>query len=131
MFFVERHYLKHWSARPLNALLIEHSQPALLTGTTFSFKGSSFAENFYGLKRRRRPGVASEGAPAAVDMFTNHQRLGKREIRLSLFFLVGLPYLKAKAQDYYERIGGGVDSNLFSDSPAAQRRASEAVNLVN
>jgi peroxin-12 len=74
--------------------------------------------------------VASEGAQAAVDLFTNHQRLGKREIRLSLLFLVGLPYLKAKAQDYYERIGGGVDSDLFSDSPAAQRRAAEVLAQV-
>lgn len=50
--------------------------------------GGSFAENFYGMKRRRRPGVSSERAQAAADLFSDHQKLRKRELRWSLFFLV-------------------------------------------
>lgn len=30
-----------------------------------------------------------------------------------------VPYLRSKAADLYERLGGGVDSDLFSDTPAA------------
>ena len=41
------------------------------------------------MKRRRRPGVSSERAQAAVELFTDHEKLRKREIRWSLFFVVG------------------------------------------
>jgi hypothetical protein len=62
MFFVESHYLKT--------------------------VGGSFAENFYGMKRRRRPGVSSERAQSAVELFTDHEKLRKKELRWSLLFLV-------------------------------------------
>ena len=39
---------------------------------------------------------------------------------------VGVPYLRAKAQDYYEQFGGGIDPELMDESPAARRlRTSE------
>lgn len=92
MFFVERHYLNEW--------------------------GASFAENFYGLKRRRVPGVAmdraktfTDGNPGTSDL----ERLRKADIRRSLFFLVGLPYLKTKADDYYDLITGGSGGRLLGD----------------
>jgi len=69
------------------------------------------------MKRRRRPGVSSERAQAAVDLFTNHEALRKRDIRWSLAFLVGIPYLRSKADDLYESLGGGVESDLFDDRP--------------
>ncbi|KAK0536567.1 ubiquitin-protein ligase peroxin 12 [Tilletia horrida] len=98
---VERHYLATW--------------------------GSSFAENFYGLRRRRRPAITTDRAKAAGAAragssssaagldgsrqgVARQEKLGRREIYLSLLFLVGLPYLSAKATDYWERIGGGLDS---------------------
>ncbi|CAD6973612.1 unnamed protein product [Tilletia controversa] len=97
---VERHYLATW--------------------------GSSFAENFYGLRRRRRPAITTDRAKAAGAARTGsaasttldgsrqgvalQERLGSKEIYLSLLFLVGLPYLSAKATDYWERIGGGLDA---------------------
>ncbi|ELU41829.1 cyclin-dependent protein kinase inhibitor [Rhizoctonia solani AG-1 IA] len=51
--------------------------------------GASFAENFYGLKRRRTPAVET--------------------VRVNA---VGIPYLRAKAHQYYEDFGGGIDSSL-------------------
>ncbi|KAG8820661.1 ubiquitin-protein ligase peroxin 12, partial [Serendipita sp. 399] len=36
---------------------------------------------------------------------------------------VGIPYLRAKAQDYFESIGGGMSSELLGDLEGAQPRA--------
>ncbi|BGO99932.1 Cyclin-dependent protein kinase inhibitor [Rhodotorula toruloides ATCC 204091] len=97
MYFVERHYL------------VTH--------------GGSFAETFYGLKRRKvlgsgRGGPGEEKTKAAFELTGKSDRLGRKEVAGSLAFLVLMPYLKTKANDLYERLGGGVDADLFS-SPAA------------
>ncbi|KIJ70440.1 hypothetical protein HYDPIDRAFT_23545 [Hydnomerulius pinastri MD-312] len=89
MFFVERHYLRKHNA--------------------------SFAENFYGLKRRRHAWIATERATAAVGGVPAGEKLRGREIWRSLFFLVAVPYLRAKAHDYYEQLGGGVSSDILED----------------
>lgn len=81
MLYVERHYLRKHNA--------------------------SFAENFYGLKRRRRPFIETERARAAVGGVPVEEKLRDPEVWRSLIVLVGLPYLRAKAQDYYEDLGGG------------------------
>jgi len=81
MLYVERHYLR------------KHN--------------SSFAENFYGLKRRRRPFIETERARAAVGGVPVEEKLRDREVWRSLVVLIGLPYLRAKALDYYEDLGGG------------------------
>ncbi|KIK65606.1 hypothetical protein GYMLUDRAFT_159297 [Collybiopsis luxurians FD-317 M1] len=96
MLFVERHYLR------------KH--------------GASFAENFYGLKRRRRPFIEPERAKAATGGIPDAEKLGTREIQRSLLFLVGLPYLRAKAQDYYEELGGGVSSDILEESTLDPRQ---------
>lgn len=80
MFVVERHYLNTWSAH--------YRSRVVAKGLSIAHAGASFAENFYGMKRRRRPGVTSERAQAAVELFTDHEKLRKREIRWSLFFVV-------------------------------------------
>ncbi|KAL8292902.1 hypothetical protein RQP46_000596 [Phenoliferia psychrophenolica] len=103
MFFVERHYLKTW--------------------------GASFAENFYGLKRRRVLGTGSDKTKAAVELTGRSEKLGTREIRASLVALILIPYARSKAQDLYERLGGGVDSDLIRDSPAAQQHLLETPPL--
>jgi len=95
MFFVERHYLRKY--------------------------GASFAENFYGLKRRRRPLIETERARAAVGGIPAEEKLGAREIRRSLLFLVGVPYLRAKARDYFEELGGGIDTDILEDVSDARR----------
>ncbi|KAJ3842518.1 cyclin-dependent protein kinase inhibitor [Lentinula raphanica] len=77
--------------------------------------GASFSENFYGLKRRRRPYIEPERAKAATGGILEAEKLGSREIRRSLIFLVGLPYLRAKAQDYYEELGGGASSDIIEE----------------
>ena len=75
---------------------------------------ASFSENFYGLKRRRRPCIETERAKAAVGGVPIGEKLRPQEIKQSLLFLVGIPYLRAKAQDYYEELGGGVSSEILN-----------------
>ncbi|KAF9224312.1 hypothetical protein BS17DRAFT_779627 [Gyrodon lividus] len=89
MFFVERHYLHKHNA--------------------------SFAENFYGLKRRRHARIPTERATAAVGGVPAGEKLRSREIWRSLFFLVAIPYLRAKAHDYHEQLGGGISSDILED----------------
>ncbi|KIM83837.1 hypothetical protein PILCRDRAFT_782063 [Piloderma croceum F 1598] len=89
MLFVERHYLRKYDA--------------------------SFSENFYGLKRRRRPWIETDRAKAAVGGIPAGEKLRSREIWRSLVFLVGVPYLRAKAHDYYEKLGGDIDSDILEN----------------
>ncbi|KAF9438981.1 ubiquitin-protein ligase peroxin 12 [Entomortierella beljakovae] len=102
MFFVERHYLREY--------------------------GASFAENFYGLKRVRAPRVvkqhkaniddeslAEAAAAAAVKAAPGSNKMRESDIRRSLFFLIGLPYVKCKLDEYYEKISGGEAARLFGD----------------
>ncbi|KAF8665577.1 hypothetical protein AX16_000035 [Volvariella volvacea WC 439] len=95
MLMVERHYLRKHNA--------------------------SFSENFYGLKRRRRPYIRTDRAQAAVGGIPSGEKLGPRELKLSLLFLVGIPYLRARAHDYYEELGGGVNSDLLDEGVDARR----------
>ncbi|KZT12790.1 uncharacterized protein LAESUDRAFT_668757 [Laetiporus sulphureus 93-53] len=95
MFFVERHYLRKY--------------------------GASFSENFYGLKRRRSPLFEAERARAAVPGILEEEKLREREIRRSLIFLIGLPYLRTKAQEYYEDLGGGIQSEDIEESLATRQ----------
>ncbi|KAH9482953.1 Peroxisome assembly protein 12 [Psilocybe cubensis] len=95
MLIVERHYLRSHNA--------------------------SFAENFYGLKRRRRPFIETERAKAAVGGIPSGEKLRSQEIWRSLLFLVGVPYLRAKAQDYFEELGGGVGSDILDEGLDARQ----------
>ncbi|CAA7260260.1 unnamed protein product [Cyclocybe aegerita] len=95
MLVVERHYLKKHNA--------------------------SFSENFYGLKRRRRPHVETERATAAVGGIPAGESLRNREIWRSLFFLVGVPYARAKAHDYFEELGGGASSDVLDEGLDARQ----------
>src|ERR1700722_13428602 len=49
---------------------------------------ASFSENFYGLKRRRRPWVETVRAQAAVGGIPPEEKLQNRDIQRSLLFLV-------------------------------------------
>lgn len=95
MWAIERHYLRTW--------------------------GSSFAENFYGLRRRRRPGIATPRAKTASSARSTQQAmeaLRPIDIHISLLTLVGLPYIQTKLHDLWEQQGGGVDAEqgaLFGD----------------
>ncbi|KAJ7067971.1 Pex12 amino terminal region-domain-containing protein [Mycena amicta] len=95
MFFIERHYLRKHNA--------------------------SFSENFYGLKRRRRPFIETERAQAAVGGIPPGEKLRNQEIWRSLLFLVGIPYLRAKAQDYYEELGGGISPDIENNAQNIRR----------
>ena len=50
--------------------------------------GASFAENFYGLKRRRTTLYDTVRAKTAVGSNLKVEKLRKRDLRLSLLFLV-------------------------------------------
>lgn len=103
MWAIERHYLRTW--------------------------GSSFAENFYGLRRRRRPGIATPRAKTASSARATQQSmeaLRPIDIYVSLFTLVGLPYLRAKLHDLWEQHGGGLDDaqgDLFDDNEDGDEEA--------
>ncbi|KAI8054210.1 Pex12 amino terminal region-domain-containing protein [Syncephalis plumigaleata] len=62
---------------------------------------SSFSENFYGLKRAR---IAERGT-----------RWTTSDIRQSVFYLVGVPYLKTKLDAAFEKVRGGAAADLFGD----------------
>ncbi|PWN19373.1 hypothetical protein BCV69DRAFT_287936 [Microstroma glucosiphilum] len=97
MLLVERHYLRTW--------------------------GSSFSENFYGLRRRRRMGISGIRSGQSKK---GQGGLSRTEINVSLFLLVGLPYLQRKADDWWERNGGGAtsDADLFGDDEAEAGQSS-------
>ena len=139
MFFVERHYLRKHGTFYVR----RHDAAAECS----HYSGASFSENFYGLKRRRRPLFETDRAKAAVPGVLPEERLRNREIWRSLIFLVsrivptgvhtgvtsgrqvGLPYLRTKAQEYYEDLGGGIQSEVIEESLASReaRALSEEV----
>jgi hypothetical protein len=79
MLYVERHYLrkhsKYFSKSPLDIFYV-------------CVADTSFAENFYGLKRRRRPFIETERARAAVGGVPVEEKLRDREVWRSLIVLV-------------------------------------------
>ncbi|RIA89209.1 Pex12 amino terminal region-domain-containing protein [Glomus cerebriforme] len=85
MLLIERHYLKNYYA--------------------------SFAENFYGLKRIRLIQTKIDLLEAIPDV--DLQKLRDSDIWRSLFFLVGIPYIKTKLDDAYEKISGGAGARLL------------------
>lgn len=90
LFVIERHYLKHYGP---SSLPTSHSRNPL---TFLDFPDGSFSENFYGL--RRAPVTADGKAPPPT----------RAQKQASLFFLVIIPYLKDKLDQYYaRRFGSG------------------------
>lgn len=82
MLVVERHYLRKHSAftSPPNFIPFSWSLDA------------SFSENFYGLKRRRRPFIETERTKAAVGHALAGEKLRSTEIWKSLAFLVSIRF---------------------------------------
>jgi hypothetical protein len=67
--------------------------------------GASFSENFYGLKRRRRPWIETERAREAVGGIPAGEKLRDREINRSLLFLVGISYCLILSLSKFFRLG--------------------------
>ncbi|EXX60468.1 ubiquitin-protein ligase peroxin 12 [Rhizophagus irregularis DAOM 197198w] len=63
---------------------------------------ASFAESFYGLKRIRLINTKIDLPEAAPDV--DLQKLRNSDMWRSLFFLVGIPYIKTKLDDLYEKV---------------------------
>ena len=83
-----------------------------------AYADASFTENFYGLMRRRRPAVSTKRVESAVShaALQASQQLRPWEVRVSLLFLVGLPYLDTKLTQYWEHLGGGAGADdLFGE----------------
>ncbi|MCO5576731.1 hypothetical protein L7F22_030548 [Adiantum nelumboides] len=89
--------------RPILHKIIDYSDEAfgllmlVLEAHSLRTTDASFAESLYGLRRR----------PVGIKLNSKQQATGKTSITrrhryLSLLFLVGLPYLKAKAQAVYD-----------------------------
>ncbi|WVR07920.1 hypothetical protein IAU60_004963 [Kwoniella sp. DSM 27419] len=78
---------------------------------------ASVSEHFYGL---RTIPSGSIHAPR-LDAFEppKRRKLSRRQQWGLLMFLVGLPYIRARAQDYYERLGGGREDELSIGASAA------------
>jgi hypothetical protein len=79
MLYVERHYLRKHS---------EYFSKSPLDIFHLCATDASFAENFYGLKRRRRPFIETERARAAVGGVPVEEKLRDREVWRSLIVLV-------------------------------------------
>ncbi|KAG8945415.1 ubiquitin-protein ligase peroxin 12 [Tulasnella sp. 424] len=93
---------------------------------------SSASENFYGLKRRRRPLFSTERSDAAVGTgsLASESRLRPRETRpLDTVDQVGIPYIRAKARDYWEQLGGGADEGDLGGGP--RRRDVERQSMID
>ncbi|CAG8770329.1 10208_t:CDS:2, partial [Acaulospora morrowiae] len=74
--------------------------------------------NFYGLKRSRLLRSRFNLPEAVPD--ANQQRLRDVDIWRSLFFLVGIPYIKIKLDNLYEKVGGGADARLLDEMFASR-----------
>lgn len=81
MLFVERHYLRKHGA------FVTHVR-ILILDSKILLSDASFSENFYGLKRRRRPWIETDRAKAAVGGIPVGEKLRSREVWKSLLFLV-------------------------------------------
>ncbi|KAG0227110.1 ubiquitin-protein ligase peroxin 12 [Actinomortierella wolfii] len=90
MFFVERHYLREY--------------------------GASFAENFYGLKRVRALSMVKQ-RKRDIDDESIADAAAAAKTRSSD---IGLPYIKCKLDEYYEKISGGEAARLFGDDFAEE-----------
>lgn len=61
-------------------------------------------------------------AKAAVGGLLDEEKLRKVDMRRSLLLLIGIPYIRAKAQDYFEQLGGGVDADFVDDDTSRPPR---------
>ncbi|TPX32063.1 hypothetical protein SmJEL517_g04765 [Synchytrium microbalum] len=95
MILVENHYLREW--------------------------GSSFAENFYGLKRI----PTRKGFRGRVS-----EKLTDYHIFASLICLVVIPYAKGKLDEYYETVSGGPGGQLFGDTFDEEEEAEHESSMI-
>lgn len=125
MLIVEKHYLEKHSEWP-------HCSQQLDIFSHFldvSFSENSYGLN-YGLKRRRRPYIEMDSDRASAAVAGPARRPSPTKARhLAIFstsgtkaapfasshstnFQIGIPYLRAKAQDYFEQLGSGSGSGF-------------------
>ncbi|ODN83968.1 hypothetical protein L202_00007 [Cryptococcus amylolentus CBS 6039] len=111
---------------------------------------ASISEHFYGLRLAPHSSPSSSHLPRLSSISRpRSQGLSRRQRWSMLLFLVGLPYARARAQDYYERLanvgedasrdeGGGGDSRRLTTTQLAFKRiypyantALDASSLLN
>ncbi|KAJ2878311.1 ubiquitin-protein ligase peroxin 12 [Coemansia asiatica] len=76
--------------------------------------GGSFTEHFYGIKRVRMRQIGGSNALTRGDVWG------------SLVFLVGLPLVKSRLDQYYDRVSGGDAARLLGNVFSQQRNAGVA-----
>ena len=94
---IERHYLQQW--------------------------GSSFTENFYGLKRERSVVarfVNSRALQAVPSQFEPFKKLRQRDVWLSIAGLCALPYAESKLNDLYEHLSGAASARFMATGSRRQ-----------
>ena len=93
-----------WEVILRNFDFIFHSILLVIENHYLEYKNSSFAENFYGLKRVKKTGFLDTNGKPIV------RELSKSDKFWSLFFLVLFPYAKIKMDQYYSRRFNSTDS---------------------
>ncbi|WRT69841.1 uncharacterized protein IL334_006832 [Kwoniella shivajii] len=74
---------------------------------------ASISEHFYGLRLTPSRNLATP----RLDRFSQAKRksISRKQRFALLVFLVGVPYVRARAQDYFERMGGGRNPDEIAD----------------
>lgn len=68
---------------------------------------SAFTERFYGLKRTRLLSLSAlKTRQATPGLIESQRRLSRKQIWISLLFLVGVPYLREKCEAKYDQLKG-------------------------
>ncbi|KAJ7513720.1 hypothetical protein O6H91_23G011900 [Diphasiastrum complanatum] len=101
--------------RPIVHKILDYSDETfallmlILEGHNLRSTDASFAEALYGLRRRPVDFSVNDGSLLDAKMPKARQlALTKKQRALSLFFLVGLPYVKSKMQAVYNAQRGGL-----------------------
>ncbi|KAJ9114430.1 hypothetical protein QFC20_001573 [Naganishia adeliensis] len=88
----------------------------LVEGYHLHAYNSTFTDHFYGLKFRSiTPHLTERQTASKVAVPRPAQyRLSRRQKLIALGCIVGIPYVRSKLQDLYERLGGGLDVDMMS-----------------
>ena len=138
MFVIERHYLNTWSAKlssvkSIQRILINpHENRRILCRKLLRHEEATATRRFLreGTSCRRALHGSRKAAQArdqVVPVFhCEHAHRFRKGILLNTSNQIGIPYIRSKLDDLYERLGGGVESDLFNDRPHADSRQIEA-----
>ncbi|WVQ84852.1 hypothetical protein IAT38_007009 [Cryptococcus sp. DSM 104549] len=88
---------------------------------------ASISEHFYSLRLSPSSPLPTPRLSQIEPPPASRRNLSRRQRWAMLLFLVGVPYLRARLQDYYERMGGGIDEMTGEDLPSGAVSRSQKV----